>query len=336
MRVAIRICLFSLTVLYSTFVFSQVTITAADFNIISQDTVMLSSIDTANVSFPDGGQNQSWDYTNVVSQSSSMRGVGPDVAGSMGSSLFPNANILYGNSGSNEFQSWDTTKLEWQGIYYLNQTQPYYDLYTNPRRQRQFPFTYGDSFTDSSATTIERTTVTYTRKSLVGSEIIGYGDLTVPGEYYPEVLLEMYYWEGVTTAPGGGTNNFNDTSYYFWAPGNYYPVMFFFKGYSGQSGNISKSKSITLFGGLTYVDIEELSSIPANHLKVYPNPASDFINIDGNQTKASYSIVAVNGAVLQSGTFEESSIQIERLPPGTYLLLIQEEESLSMFKFIKH
>ena len=315
---------------------AQVTITAADFNIITQDSVTQIVVNPSGVSFPQGGQNISWNYTVLTPQSSDTQGIGPNPSNSAGSSLFPSANVLFGNHIRDVFVLMSSTKMEWLGIY-AKQPQPYYDLYTNPQTQKEFPFTYGSSYTDSSITLMVRPNVTYTRKSKVDSEIIGYGDLTTPANYYPDVLLERYVWDGVIIAPGSSTINFEETTYFFWAPGYYHPVMIFFEGYTNQSGNITTYNFISYFFGVTYVDLEELSNLNTTDISVFPNPATEVIQVDGVKSRAAYTIIASNGAVLQKGMLEtnEQIINIEHLPHSNYLLHVEEEDNESVIQFVK-
>ena len=229
------------------------------------------------------------------------------------------------------------TKLESLGAYFTNQPQPNYDVEINPRTQREFSCTYGSSFTDSTITSLVRPNVTYTRKSLIESEIIGHGDLTTPANFYPNVLLERYIWDGVTIAPNGGTNEFVETTYFFWAPGYYHPLMAFVEGYSNQSGNISTYKFISYFFGVTYIELEELRGLKANNISVFPNPANDFIEVTRVKSTAAYSLIAANGAILQKGILKtnENIIKVEHLPPGNYLLLIEGGENQSVIQFVK-
>ena len=107
---------------------AQVTITAADFNIITQDSVTTITADTAGVIYPQGGQNVSWDYSVLTTQSSDIQGIGPNPANSAGSTLFPSANVLFGNPVRDAFVQVSSTRMEWLGSYYTNQPQPNYDL----------------------------------------------------------------------------------------------------------------------------------------------------------------------------------------------------------------
>ena len=81
---------------------------------------------------------------------------------------------------------------------------------------------------------------------------------------------------------------------------------------------------------LSIVDIEG----PTQKIKVYPNPASDFIQIGGIIEESEFIVVDINGKIVMEGkTKNENSINIQNLIRGTYFLNI---ESYSTFKFVKH
>ena len=81
---------------------------------------------------------------------------------------------------------------------------------------------------------------------------------------------------------------------------------------------------------LSIVDIEQ----PAQGIKVYPNPASDFIKIEGILQQSEYEIIDISGRIVMKGKTEnQNSINIQSLVKGSYLLHI---ESYKSFIFIKN
>ena len=71
---------------------------------------------------------------------------------------------------------------------------------------------------------------------------------------------------------------------------------------------------------------------------IYPNPATEEINIDGVKSKTNYSLLNINGIIEQSGTLKtgSNSINIRALPPGVYLLeLTDNEGGKTMRKIVK-
>ena len=76
-----------------------------------------------------------------------------------------------------------------------------------------------------------------------------------------------------------------------------------------------------------------------NELTVYPNPASDVLNIAGwNNENMSYSIISSTGHTIFSGTYTGgNSIEISDLRKGVYFIqLVDGENNVQNKKFIKH
>lgn len=71
-------------------------------------------------------------------------------------------------------------------------------------------------------------------------------------------------------------------------------------------------------------------------LNIFPNPTTDFIQVDGIETLNSiYSIIDLNGRVVQNATFTNNQIEVGHLPKGTYVLSIETEVGKVSQLFIK-
>ena len=82
----------------------------------------------------------------------------------------------------------------------------------------------------------------------------------------------------------------------------------------------------------------EVPKIMSNYVFIFPNPATEEINIDGVKSKTNYSLLNINGIIEQSGTLKtgSNSINIRALPPGVYLLeLTDNEGGKTMRKIVK-
>lgn len=78
------------------------------------------------------------------------------------------------------------------------------------------------------------------------------------------------------------------------------------------------------------------STINGQHsLKLYPNPASDLIYIDGLDSHFEYSILNLEGKVVQKGTSTTSSIQLDHLEPAVYIVQLLADASTYRIKFVK-
>ena len=101
-----------------------------------------------------------------------------------------------------------------------------------------------------------------------------------------------------------------------------------------DNGCAIMDSTLVLFHLCTGIDNAELN----NQLRVYPNPASDFINIDNesDETIQSIEILSVEGqlvARLQERNL--SRINISELSPGVYYLRIETENGMAIKKIIK-
>lgn len=78
----------------------------------------------------------------------------------------------------------------------------------------------------------------------------------------------------------------------------------------------------------------EVSKITA---KIYPNPASDFLTIEGKNTIESVEIYDMNGKLLKtvSAKSETVSVKLSDLAPGTYFAKVNDHKADQKIKFIK-
>jgi hypothetical protein len=69
---------------------------------------------------------------------------------------------------------------------------------------------------------------------------------------------------------------------------------------------------------------------------VYPNPAKDILNVEGADN-AEYSVTNILGKEVKRGTINDkvNSIGIAFLPPGVYLLKLNENGFSKKMKFTK-
>ena len=101
-----------------------------------------------------------------------------------------------------------------------------------------------------------------------------------------------------------------------------------------DNGCTAKDSTLVLFHLCTGIENAELN----NQLRVYPNPASNFVSIDNqsNEIIQSIEILSIDGQLVAK--LEEdnlSRINISDLSPGVYYLRIETENALVIKKIIK-
>jgi len=87
------------------------------------------------------------------------------------------------------------------------------------------------------------------------------------------------------------------------------------------------------------ITISENHNLDTNaRLKLYPNPSQEYIQLEGmKDLKARYLIVNNSGQLIETGsvTSSDSRINLEAILPGTYNLIVIENEERSRLQFVK-
>lgn len=89
------------------------------------------------------------------------------------------------------------------------------------------------------------------------------------------------------------------------------------------------------FGGLSGIKTELQNA----QIRVYPNPATTSITIEGLKNAAEIHVTDLTGRTVVSQTInkamETAELQIKELPAGIYLLKVQQAAGISLSRFIK-
>ncbi len=98
-----------------------------------------------------------------------------------------------------------------------------------------------------------------------------------------------------------------------------------------QNGLIRK----VTFPKCHYLDVEEMAA--ENKISIYPNPTNHLLHIDNLQTNAGYRILSIVGAAIQQGRLRagNNELNIRDLPPGMYLLEVNENGKKATYKVAK-
>ncbi len=84
---------------------------------------------------------------------------------------------------------------------------------------------------------------------------------------------------------------------------------------------------------ITYVEFSDNQTV---NFSVFPNPAVEKINLDGNLSdKAIYSIVTTMGIVIKEGKANDAEIDVTQLSSGLYIIMVQDLNGIKSMKFYK-
>ncbi len=128
-----------------------------------------------------------------------------------------------------------------------------------------------------------------------------------------------------------------EEEYYYWHSRS---VQLDLEGYANQDVYIA-FKNITNDGYILMIDDvrvmgSDFASASENELptiSVYPNPASDFIQINGVESEAIYSCYSVTGELILTAT--SSRLDVSALRAGTYFIQVKSSDTVVTIPFIK-
>ena len=82
----------------------------------------------------------------------------------------------------------------------------------------------------------------------------------------------------------------------------------------------------------TLLAVEDAKKV---NLEIYPNPASDILNITKVSSSANYNIYNASGQLVTKGNIYNNKVNVSKLPKGIYFIEVQEKGQSSKVKFIK-
>ena len=70
-------------------------------------------------------------------------------------------------------------------------------------------------------------------------------------------------------------------------------------------------------------------------MNIYPNPATDFLNVTKVSSKAKYTIYSVDGKLVSKGNLTDNKVAVSKLEKGVYVITIEDNGKTAQSKFIK-
>ncbi|MBD8083819.1 reprolysin-like metallopeptidase [Chryseobacterium caseinilyticum] len=77
------------------------------------------------------------------------------------------------------------------------------------------------------------------------------------------------------------------------------------------------------------------TALTQNNIQVYPNPATEVLNITKVSEKAKFEIYSAVGQLVKSGNIANNQVRVAELVKGTYLITIKDKDITETVKFIK-
>lgn len=103
--------------------------------------------------------------------------------------------------------------------------------------------------------------------------------------------------------------------------------------WEASTPNVKDTVSFTFMAAAA----NSLASAPSVEYTIYPNPATQVLTVEGLQVSTSFSILSLDGRVMQSGVLgiDEKNIDIAALPVGTYTVELRNGSTSNIERFVK-
>jgi hypothetical protein len=297
------------------------------------------------VSQGEGGENVTWDFSNLVNQGSQNYLI-VDTTGLLGISLFEDPNLAWKRGAQDIFDYYQISneKLQAVGSYAFDNS--YFD-YTNPLTLVEFPIDILDTYTDEYDFDYDLLVVTGNATGNIDFLVDGYGTLimpwgTVSNAYRVKFTVDQT--EVFDAGQGQQTSNYTSVNYSWYAPGFPGEIMRITDGtisVNGQEVPNQVTQYLSEFG----LSIGEAESLDLKNFKVYPNPSNDIVSVQFDWFGAdnlNLKVYDIRGRVMvqnqlanQGGGQILHTVDVSGLPAGYYLLVIESSEGIKTQKISK-
>lgn len=256
-------------------------------------------INTSDLDLITDGVDQTWDLTAATLLPAGNMSVTP-AQGSPYADFFPDANCVWALSSAllgtdYGYFTVDTTEVNTLALRIPSDP----NIYSPPAKILQFPFSYGEVFTDYYSDNNGPNTINWT--------YAGSGTILLPAGTFTNVVKmtsdqsDMILWNTQPLSPLLYWNNVD-------------PTLVF-----------SPTGSVGIVGRSVY------------ELNVWPNPCQDRLTVPNASPGSRWNIADMQGRILLGGTMPEAgSLDLAGLVPGAYVLQLVRNGERSTIQFLKN
>lgn len=251
-------------------------------------------------------------------------------------STYPGTTIKMVNGSNTIYYKATASKLEITGLITPDAT---LNFTTNNGTFISYPAAFGYSDNDTAAGTFTSSAASGTFSGTIATTADASGTLIIGTKTYPNVLriksVQTFNLSvsGIPVPVGTVTN----TAYTYYDSSHKFPLL------SSTNANINVpilSMNQTTVGAQAlneaFLAVND-NAIKKENLKIYPNPAQDFIELKGETGNYStVSIYSLDGKLIKTSDLKSGKVQISELPTANYFIQASGKDAKTeTVKFIK-
>ena len=276
---------------------------------------------------------QTWDFSSLTGDTAVFNFILPDSA--MDTTSFPGASMVETNSSAENYFYKDTAASEiiMEGHYIPGALRC---VYTDKREYLKFPVTWNDTFNETFAGQAENLSVgmTFDRSGSILIKADGYGALILPYGTVDNVLRIIMVYNYEDEYDSSTYYTYQDTVYTWFNTKTSYFIASVSVGYVDGIKWTSQASYIVEDD---YVETIKSISDNTSGISLYPNPASEYINIRGAEKISSTSIYNISGMLLLKKKLYYEPVQridISDLQAGIYFVTFSTENGIYSEKLV--
>lgn len=304
---------------------AQLTLTFANNNPIVGDITNMARYDSISVVPKTVGIGQNWNFSNLTIGGFTETITYTTVVSTPQAASFPLATIAM-IRGTNNYEYY---KQSAGMIEYTGQADPNGKVvFSNLATWNNWPIAYGNSNTDSFAGLETTSTQTNNWSGTLSYTASGTGTVTLPGGYMHTNCLQLK--KSITlNLTGSTTATMSITQYHYYSSSNKYPILT--AEYQSMTSGTTTSTQVDIFvnTGAMSVGINENKVSSANNFIVYPNPASNEVNVflPNNDLASSIDVIDVTGKIVAT-SLNANSINVSTLAKAVYTIRVKTKDSI--------
>lgn len=221
-----------------------------------------------------GGENQAWDFSNLVASKDFQGSIVYSYETPKGN-MFPDANVELNEFGNSFYFKLTDNVLEQYGL--VNSSGKLVINYDRPFVKMKYPFAYGDFFSGSYGGSYAFASVNANIEGVYSVEADGYGSLKLPGNKFVENTLRVKTIREYDRNYGTRTTHMKVTTYRWYANDIRFPLLVLTTMESTTNGKKHTSYQAAYRENIS-TDVVK-PALAGNSLNVYPNPFKTTFNL---------------------------------------------------------
>lgn len=305
---------------------AQLTLTKTANEPVIGDITMMASYDSVSVIPKNTGAGQNWNFMSLFAGTFTETTTYTTVASTPSASTF-SAATMAAVRGTSNYEYWRTSTSMLEYVGNQDPSGPETLVFSNYGTWINWPTAFGNSNTDSFIATQTSGTNTSNWNGTVSYTATGSGTVTLPNGNIHTNCLQIKRVISISATSGTNTSQINITGYDYFSSANKFPILSV--DYQSQTTGTVVSKNYSVYSNTSAMQVGLNETSVNNNFVVYPNPASDQVNVilANNEIPSAIELIDMLGRTVASSD-NSNSVNTNMLSKGIYSVRVKTKNGL--------